>query len=134
MWLDILGGRKFVLALVSLGTGAAVSILSPKGLSPELVALILGSLGAFSASNAVLSHKAMSSSSEEPAGEDPQPAVATPEPVDLSPIYAVISELSSAVGETKAKAEAHDNALLTMQAAVDTAQKVARAAVIMKQG
>ena len=55
--LDRLGGRKFVLALFSLVAGLLTHALSPKGLSAEVVGLVVGVLGTFSVANTVATVK-----------------------------------------------------------------------------
>ncbi len=73
MWLEKLGGRKFVLALISLILGTGLAIHNPAGLTPELVGLILGVVGTFGISNAVVTTKAMGM----PSAEEAPPVAAT---------------------------------------------------------
>jgi hypothetical protein len=49
--LERLGGRKFILSLVVIAAGVAVQVYSNKGLSYELIVLLLGVKGSFSLSN-----------------------------------------------------------------------------------
>lgn len=51
--LEKVGGRKFVVALTVLGLAVGTDVLAAKGLSTNLMATLLGVLGAFSASNLV---------------------------------------------------------------------------------
>ena len=54
---DKIGGRKFVLAIISLIAGLATHVLSVKGLSTEVVGLIIGVIGTFSVANTVATIK-----------------------------------------------------------------------------
>lgn len=51
--IDRLGGRKFILALLSLVAGLLTHAFSAKGLSTEVVAMIVGLVGTFSIANTV---------------------------------------------------------------------------------
>jgi uncharacterized membrane protein required for colicin V production len=51
MFLQKLGGRKFLMALICVSAGVAVDILSPNGLSAELAGLMAAIVAAFSAAN-----------------------------------------------------------------------------------
>lgn len=55
---DKIGGRKFVLAVISLIAGLATHVLSAKGLTTEVVGLIVGVIGTFSVANTVATVKA----------------------------------------------------------------------------
>jgi hypothetical protein len=101
--LERFGGRKFVLALFSLVAGLLTHSLSPKGLSAEVVGLIVGVLGTFSAANTLLAHKAIGSA---PASEEEAPATYTigigkdGNVVDHGDQLNRIEETSNAIGKT----------------------------------
>lgn len=71
MNLEALGGRKFLLAIISLVAGLLTHSLSPKGLSTEVVAMIVGIIGTFSVSNTIATIKAPGS--QEPTEIAPEP-------------------------------------------------------------
>ena len=121
MLLEKLGGRKFVLALITLVIGTIVQIQSPHGVTESFVALLVGITAAFGASNAFVSSKAISAESSEQ-----QPAA--PE-VDLSVIEGKISEIESRVAEVDIRANQVADGLVRVAENVETVGKVARAAL-----
>lgn len=64
--LERLGGRKFVLAIISLVAGLLTHALSPKGLSTEVVAMIVGLVGTFSIANTVSTVHDIKTNKDEP--------------------------------------------------------------------
>ena len=69
MLLDKLGGRKFVLAILTLIIGTIVQIYSQQGVNAEFVSLLVGITAAFGASNAFVTSKAINAEASEPASE-----------------------------------------------------------------
>lgn len=67
--LEKVGGRKFVVALTVLGLAVGTDVLAAKGLSTNLMATLLGVLGAFSASNLVSKRYAPKTSAKASADE-----------------------------------------------------------------
>lgn len=61
--LDAIGGRKFILAVLTMAALVAVGVLAPTALTAELVVGLLGVIGAYSGSNAVLSALSLKKSS-----------------------------------------------------------------------
>ncbi len=123
--LDALGGRKFLLSLIILAVGTVAQIKSANGINNEFVALLVGVLTAFSATNAFVTHKSLQAAgaSEGQAAEEgpaAQPPMA-PE-VDLSPIHNDIAALRD-------HQEALAGAITQTQQAVALAQKAAQAAL-----
>ncbi len=112
--LEQLGGRKFLLSLIVIASGIATAILSPKGLTTELTALLLGVLGVFSGANAVVTSKMAGSEGSEAA---PAPIV-----VDLSPIESRLSQVEAqaqaAQGDLQAVARLAENSAKLAQAAL----------------
>jgi hypothetical protein len=77
---DKLGGRKFVLGVLSLLALVVLATVKPTAITPELITGILGILGLFNATNAATSIKAMAT--QKPS----EPTQATAPQVDLSPV------------------------------------------------
>ncbi len=123
--LDKLGGRKFLLTLLIIAVGTAVQVLSPKGVTTEFTALLIGVATAFGASNAWVSSKAMDAASEG-GSEEAQPVV------DLSPITAELDQVKANLASLSESAQTHAQSLMIMQQGVDTAQKLAKAAIQSK--
>lgn len=88
-----IGGRKFIAYVITVVGGIAVHVLSPKGVSTELTALMLGALGTFSASNAFIS-RSHANSQESEGEEAAAPAQAEPDPR--------VDQLTQQVGELQA--------------------------------
>jgi hypothetical protein len=98
MNIEALGGRKFVLALFSLVAGMLTHALSPKGLSTEVVAMIVGVLGTFSVANTVATVKVPGSQAapiEESEPKEQQPAL-----VDHSEQLSRIESTVEAIGKS----------------------------------
>ena len=57
MIFDKVGGRKFVLALIAVAVGAAVDLLTERGLSQSLGMLLGGIVAAFSVTNMAVKYK-----------------------------------------------------------------------------
>ena len=123
MWLEALGGRKFVLAFIVLIIGTIVQLKSPTGVTESFVALLVGITAAFGASNAYVSSKAISAESSEGSAEPP------PQPVDLSPIESRIAEIENRVLAVDTRANQVADGLLKVGEAVDQVGKVAKAAL-----
>lgn len=68
--IDSLGGRKFLLTLLTLAIGTAVQILSPLGVTTEFAALLVGLTTAFGAANAVITATATNAEGTTPAQVD----------------------------------------------------------------
>lgn len=84
--LESIGGRKFLLSILVLGAGVGVHLGSPKGLSPELVALMLGIAGGFQITNMMANkhglqfgNGAAAASEEQSSSEASEPAAPVPE-------------------------------------------------------
>ncbi len=103
MNLDNLGGRKFVLAILSLVAGLLTHSLSPKGLSTEVVAMIVGILGTFSVANTVATVKAPNSQEPTDVPEQvPSPATSAPvEPVADNGQTALLEQIAITVSNTQ---------------------------------
>ncbi len=111
--LDQLGGRKFLLSLIVIAAGIAVAVASPKGLTTEVTALLLGVLGVFSGANALVTSKM--------GPEGAEPSEVAP-PVDLSLIETRLGQLEGvalAQGEQVAQvARIAENSAKLAQAAL----------------
>jgi len=128
MNLEALGGRKFLLTLLTLAVGTAVQILSPHGVTTEFAALLVGLTTAFGAANALIT-----SATSQPvaaAGET------TPQPVDLGPLEGKVSSLYEAVSiqsrqleQTEGNVAALNGALAKVAETADLAAKAAKAAL-----
>ena len=99
MTLESLGGRKFVLALFSLVAGLLTHALSPKGLSAEVVGLVVGVLGTFSVANTVATVKTSGGQVAEEVAEAPVVAAAV-EPASHTEQLNRIEETVNAIGKT----------------------------------
>lgn len=93
MLFEKIGGRKFVAYIVTVIGGILVHVLSAKGMSTELTALMLGALGTFSASNAFVT-RATATQPEGEGVESEAPAASEPDPR--------VEVLMSQVGELQA--------------------------------
>jgi hypothetical protein len=93
---DKVGGRKFVLAIVSLIAGLVTHVLSVKGLTSEVVGLIVGVIGTFSVANTVATVKAPGSQEIEADVQLPPPAP----PVDNGQT-ALLEQIAVTVGQTQ---------------------------------
>ena len=126
--LDAIGGRKFLLTLLMIAVGTAVQILSPKGVTSEFTALLVGLSAAFTAGNAFNTVKALNAS---PEGEAPvdEPAAAPAEPppqVDLAPIEGRVAEVASAI-------EQHAGIINELVKSGEIQQKLIQAALRVKR-
>jgi len=95
---DKIGGRKFVLAVISLIAGLATHVLSAKGLTTEVVGLIVGVIGTFSVANTVATVKAPGSQEGNTSSEETtaiQPAAAT------AATEALLEQIAVTVGQTQ---------------------------------
>lgn len=97
MFLQKLGGRKFLMALVCVGAGVAVDILSPNGLSAELAGLMAAIVATFSAANFAVTKQHFQSKGTD-SGED----VTTPD-VQASQLEmkALLADIGEAIIQTK---------------------------------
>ena len=76
---DAIGGRKFVLAIISLIAGLVTHVLSAKGLTTEVVGLIVGVIGTFSVANTVTTIKAPTETEVSEPSESILPSVRQPD-------------------------------------------------------
>ena len=120
--LEALGGRKFFLTLVVIAIGMATHILSPSGLNEAAVALLVGALGVFGASNAAVSMKALGAAQESEAAADITHQVVA---VDLSPIESKITALEASI-------EASNQGLATIAQSVGITNNLLRIAMSNK--
>jgi hypothetical protein len=103
---DLLGGRKFVLSLITIAVGSVV-FLKTGGISTELVALLVGVLTAFSAANAMTTVKTVGLEARE---EGAPEAAANP-------------ELTTQFETLTAQQQQLSNDLMVMTAAIETMHK-----------
>ena len=122
MWLEKLGGRKFLLALIVLAAGVGVAITQPGKLSAELVSLLLGVVGLFSAGNAVNTFVG-SKQAAEAAAVEPTP----------SPVPEIVSAIENKMLVLDEMVQHQRQTITLLQDGVDKAQKVAAAAIAMSQ-
>lgn len=92
-----LGGRKFVAFIIIIVGGVLLHVFSSKGVTTEVTALLLGALGTFSASNALVT-RAHANTSEEAEEEE---VTSPPAPVQVEPDPRV-EQLVQQVGELQA--------------------------------
>lgn len=90
-----LGGTKFALSLVSLAVGVGVHVLSAKGLTTELMTLLVTISGGYSLANAMITRKSIEA---EGAATISELAEGAP-PVDLSPVLTSCKEVEVALGQ-----------------------------------
>ena len=105
--MEKLGGRKFVLTIISLIVGTVVEVYSKNGVSATFASLLAGLVATFGVANTVLSHKAIGAKPTEAVeASEPEP---TEEPeeeetvlvkdiprisIDLSPVYAKLDSIA----------------------------------------
>lgn len=126
--LDAIGGRKFLLTLLVLALGTAVQMLSPKGVTAEYTALLVGVIGTFHASNAFITHT-MQGSGEGDGASAPAPAAP-----DLGPLQAQLEQQSAAMKQAQEVAEVHSQTLANLQQGLELTQRLAKTAIAVKQG
>lgn len=56
-WMQKIGGRKFLIALLAIGAGMYLEIAKAGGLSVNMAGLLVGLVGAFSVANSVITGK-----------------------------------------------------------------------------
>lgn len=88
------GGRKFILTLILIAAGILVDTLSVKGISQELVALFVGLITIYGASNAAISMKALKVDSSTSA---PDPAIAEQQAANLTELNGTLNQLSQTI-------------------------------------
>lgn len=93
--LEKLGGRKFVLAIISLVAGLLTHALSPKGLNAEVVGLIVGIIGTFSAANAYNTAKTVD------VGAPAEPVVAADNSEQLNRIETTVEAIGKSALSTQ---------------------------------
>lgn len=91
--MEHLGGRKFVLTLILIAAGVLVDTFSSKGISQELVALFVGIMTVYGASNAAISMKALK---VEGSGSQAEPQAV----VDYSAPIAEVNQQLQQLGKT----------------------------------
>lgn len=128
--LEALGGRKFLLTIIIIAVGSAVHVLSPKGMSTELTALLIGAMTAYGASNAFVTSSAISAGLGEgaPAPEQQQP-VAPPPPLDIEPWQTAVAET---INSLQASVGSHSQAIAGLQQNALNTQKLVQAALQIK--
>lgn len=87
-----LGGRKFLLALIAIGVGTAIELTTDRGVSASFAALLAGIVAAFGAANAVITSRAMATSSD--GGNVAE--ISEQASVDLTPVTEKLAELDAA--------------------------------------
>ena len=95
---DKIGGRKFVLAIISLIAGLVTHVLSAKGLTSEVVGLIVGVIGTFSVANTVSTIKAPT---QEAAVEDDGEVIADNSAELMKSHEALLEQIALTVGQTQ---------------------------------
>ena len=107
--LEKVGGRKFVVALTVLGLAVGTDVLAAKGLSTNLMATLLGVLGAFSASNLVSKRYAPKTTSQ------------TSDEVSLAEVEQAVKEPGEAWQQPEASSNVELEALEARVAAIEEA-------------
>jgi hypothetical protein len=118
--IEQMGGRKFILALIILGVGTLVQLKS--GVNESFVALLVGIMAAFGASNAFVTSRTVGAAGE--ADGAPQPNT------ELEQRLAQIEQnTTEAVVALNEKAEQIAGALNEVAKSAETASKLAKAAL-----
>lgn len=131
--LEALGGRKFIMGIVTTAAGCAVHVLSPKGLTPELVALLLGVSGGFSITNLMATKDALKFGTA-PASSSADEDDST---TDVAAVAAVTAQVSGNSGElenVRAQVEQLAAAQGAILQSVANTNKLLVAALGQKQG
>lgn len=96
---DMFGGRKSVLTLLILASGVAVDLLTERGLSSNLLTLLLGVLGLFVTGN-VVSKKFI-----------PQFGESSPPPIEVPPAASVdLSQIETSIKRIEERVNSVDEA------------------------
>ena len=120
MLLEKLGGRKFLLALIVLALGTIVQAKGANGVNESYVALLVGVLTAFGATNAWTTVAGMKADAS-------APDASVPPEVDLSGIEARLAA-------AEAQAEQLTSAVLNVAESADKASKLATADITVSKG
>jgi hypothetical protein len=114
--LEALGGRKFLLTLIVIAVGMAAHVLSPTGLNESAVALLVGALGVFGASNAAISYKALGAQAA--ASEEPS-----------QPVASIPIELLETISDLHANVQSQAQTLAAIGQSVDLTNKILQTAM-----
>jgi hypothetical protein len=117
---EIIGGRKFVMAILIAATGALIDFFGKNGLSANMAGLLTLIYGTFAASNAVITNKQLSTSvtsSEQPPVEQAPP----PEPaIKKEEVNAAFSAVDQAFSQLQGAQNTQAEQINTLQKAVST--------------
>lgn len=133
--LEKIGGRKFLMALITIGAGIVVELMSRNGLSANMVALLGAIYATFSTANAYVTGKAATSAP----GESEAPSLpsaeelAAPAAQAIGQLHQSLSGILNQVGAEIAKTNEvqvkQSEALATVQSSL-AAQQKALAAIL----
>lgn len=88
------GGRKFILTILLVVIGVLVDVFSAKGISQELVALFIGIMTVYGASNAAISMKALK---VEGTGSQSETAVASDPSAQIAEVSQQVQQIGHAI-------------------------------------
>lgn len=86
--MEAIGGRKFLMAILMLLAGVAIEIVGKNGLSVNMAGLMAALYTAFSASNAIITNKQLSTTTE----QSEQPAQVGLKIEDVKPAFDAIDQ------------------------------------------
>lgn len=121
--LERIGGRKFLLAIIILIVGTIVQIKSAAGVNESFVALLVGIMASFGATNAWVTTKGMAADSA------PQPDPLPQNEARLDELSARITELQYQLANSNQQAEQMAGALNEVAKAANLAGNLAKAAI-----
>lgn len=127
--IEIVGGRKAFMSLLTVLLGTVVEFVKPGGLSESYVMLLVGIVGIFSGANALVSWKGMSVGDDSAKASPEQPAVASGASEAAELQTAVVNEVTRIDGDLAAmRAE-----LATQAEGLALATKLIKASLSVKQ-
>lgn len=121
-----LGGRKFSMGIVLIVAGAAVDIMSPNGLSVNLLGLMTAIYAAFSASNSLVTVKQMAvdkaKAEQEVVTSEPAPSVVPNQDVQklASELLPVLQRVGEALDNLFKQQAAQSESISTQSQALGT--------------
>lgn len=127
--MNMIGGRKFVLAVLAIGIGSWVQIAGANGVSESFAALLIGIVAAFGASNAFVTTKMGPQPAEPAVQAEPPPA---PEPEEPASEPSQNDQLIDVLQRMTGRLDQLESALLSMGDAVGKATKLAQAASLIQ--
>lgn len=127
---DLIGGRKFVLAIIIIGVCTGIQLKTGAGITESFTALMIGIMAAFGATNAYVTAKVGSEQKAEPASAPEAPQAAEPAQPPEEPQQIGANDLViQAINELNGKIELMASAVEAVSEQAKSANKNATAAL-----